>query len=292
MITYHAAGKLMLFGEYLVLNGSKAVAFPLKFGQELIIEDSDKFFWESFNSSARWFFVSADTDLNIIETNNRPAAELLLKLMKVIKEQQPSTQVNKHFKIIANFDLSWGLGSSSTLISLLSQWSSVNAEILLKSSFGGSGYDVACATANHPLIFKEGKVLEYIELNPAITDCLLFIYLGKKQSSREEIIRFKKENSTQNQVDEMNAIIDDALSSSDIETFEKQILRSETLISSIIHVETLKSKFFADYPHEIKSLGAWGGDFFMATFRNLNQAKQYFISKGYSIQFTYKELIK
>ncbi len=55
-----------------------------------------------------------------------------------------------------------------------------------------------------------------------------------------------------------------------------------------IGIETIKKKYFSDYKSSIKSLGAWGGDFVMAT-RN---DKNYFFEKGYNTIFSFKELIK
>ncbi|MEQ3661167.1 MAG: GHMP kinase, partial [Flavobacterium sp.] len=36
--TYYSNGKLLLTGEYVVLDGAKALAVPTKFGQSLSIE--------------------------------------------------------------------------------------------------------------------------------------------------------------------------------------------------------------------------------------------------------------
>jgi hypothetical protein len=60
------------------------------------------------------------------------------------------------------FDRSWGLGSSSTLISNIALWANINPYLLLEQSFGGSGYDVACAQANGPLLYIRN------EFNPII----------------------------------------------------------------------------------------------------------------------------
>lgn len=282
----------MLFGEYLVLNGSDCLAFPLKFGQTLSVTKSGEIIWESYAKHGRWFFVSMSNDFTILDTNNEEAAAILRQLFLVIRTEKPDLDFNQRFKSEANFELNWGLGSSSTLISLLSQWSGVEAKKLLDVSFGGSGYDVACATAEGPIIYANGKVKKEVSLQESITDKLLFIYLGNKQNSREEIKRFKDRKVEQHHIDAMNAIISNALKTDKIEVFEQQLDLSEELISSIIGTAKLKQRLFADYPYSIKSLGAWGGDFFLATFRDLKTAKNYFEGKGYDILFTYQEFIK
>lgn len=282
----------MLFGEYLVLNGSDCVAFPLKFGQTLSVTSSEDLVWESYSKHGMWFSASMSNDFTVLETNNEEVAEILRQLFIVIRAEQPNLDFHQRFKAEANFELNWGLGSSSTLISLLSQWSGVDARKLLDVSFGGSGYDVACATATAPILYANGAVKKEFHFPESITDHMLFIYLGNKQNSREEIKRYKKETITQEQVEKLNTAVTTALQTDVIDVFEQQLDCSETLISSIIKTEKLKQRLFPDYPYSVKSLGAWGGDFFLATYRDLETAKQYFQEKGYTTLFTYQELIK
>ena len=66
------------------------------------------------------------------------------------------------------------------------------------------------------------------------------------------------------------------------------INQHEEIMQNHIGIETIKNKYFSDYTGSIKSLGAWGGDFVMAT-RN---DKSYFLKKGYKTIFSFKELIK
>ncbi|MBC9811057.1 GHMP kinase [Crocinitomicaceae bacterium CZZ-1] len=290
--TYQASGKLMLFGEYLVLNGSDCVAFPLKFGQTLSVTKSGDIRWESYSKHGMWFSASMSNDFTLLETNNEEVAEILQRLFRVIRTERPELDFQQYFKAEANFELNWGLGSSSTLISLLNQWSGVDPRKLLDVSFGGSGYDVACATATAPIVYANGNVKMHIDFPASVTNNLLFIYLGNKQNSREEIKRFKKATITQEQVDAMNTMISTAIQTDAIEVFEQQLDRSEALISSIIGTDQLKQRLFSDYPYSVKSLGAWGGDFFLATCREQETAKDYFEKKGYTTLFTYHELIK
>ena len=53
-----------------------------------------------------------------------------------------------------DFSPHWGFGSSSTLISLLAEWAEVNPLDLHFMISDGSGYDVACAIADGPIIYK------------------------------------------------------------------------------------------------------------------------------------------
>jgi mevalonate kinase len=202
--------------------------------------------------------------------------------------------MKQNFKMTADFNLQWGFGSSSTFISLLAQWSDTYAPILLKESFGGSGYDVACATADGPIIYqlKEGGG-EYgeVPIHENIQQHMLFVYLGKKQSSKNEIARFRQGNITETDLKLMDEIVDRAIEADAIEKFEALLDQSEDILAPIIGRTKLKEDIFADYKYSIKSLGAWGGDFFLATFRDLEEAKDYFKTKGHQTMFTYNELI-
>jgi hypothetical protein len=46
---------------------------------------------------------------------------------------------------------------------------------------------------------------------------------------------------------------------------------------------------FKDYPNTIKSLGAWGGDFVLATGNNSDM--DYFKNKGYNTIIPFQEMI-
>ena len=37
--TFYSNGKLLITGEYVVLDGAKALALPTKFGQSLLVKD-------------------------------------------------------------------------------------------------------------------------------------------------------------------------------------------------------------------------------------------------------------
>lgn len=294
--TYFAAGKLMLFGEYLVLKGAPCLAIPLKFGQELAVSSVNKpeIHWESKALDKSWFTACLDLNGQIISSSNEEIAAILSQLMQLIRSEKPHLFTEGlQFTVNANFDLAWGLGSSSTLLSLLAQWSDMNVFELSNKSFGGSGYDVACATEQAPILYNADQHnVHPIRLSPAITSQLLFVYSGNKQNSRNEIKRFSSLNCSQQQVDEMTQIIEDVTHTHDIEAFEFSINESERIMSNILEVPTLKGENFSDYPHGIKSLGAWGGDFFMATFRNEEDARSYFNQKGYFTQFNYSEIIR
>ena len=56
--TFYSNGKLLITGEYLVLDGAKALALPTKFGQNLVVEKSNthQIKWTSYDADKSiWF---------------------------------------------------------------------------------------------------------------------------------------------------------------------------------------------------------------------------------------------
>jgi mevalonate kinase len=290
---FSAHGKLMLFGEYVVMRGVPALAFPTTMGQTLDVVPAESFSWRSYETGQLWFAMRFDSDLNILETNNDSVAQKLMQILADVKAQKPDLfNIPLSFETQANFNRTWGFGSSATLISLISQWSGVDAYALNKKHFGGSGYDIACATSSSPIWYnRETKEVRNFNLPNAITDKLLFVYSGKKQNSQQEVTRFGEVEIEPYILNQLKEIMADATTADDIEQFEACINQHEQILSEILHRPTLKSAQFPDYQHEIKSLGAWGGDFFMATCRDLDEAKIYFIDSGRDTIFTFNELV-
>lgn len=293
---FWAAGKLLLFGEYLVLRGAKSLSIPLSMGQSLQIEprEDHEIHWVSKAVNRTWLEIQSSTDLAVISTNDEELTSPLLQILQFIRRKNPAL-FEKGFNATTNinFKREWGLGTSSTLISLLSQWSGVNPYQLLANSFEGSGYDVACATATSPILYEviEHKTTPVIIHRPIISR-LLFVYLGKKQNSAQEVTKFGTARVSKAMIQEMNDLIHTAISTHDILEFERLMYQSENLLGAILKQPTLKEQLFEDYPFAIKSLGAWGGDFFMATFRDEEEARYYFLEKGYKVQFNYFEMIR
>lgn len=295
-LRFFASGKLFLFGEYLVLRDALALTVPLKLGQELYINTikEEGISWQCFDpNGACWLSIRFSESLNILSTTDERQATVIQQLLLLIKNRNPTLSLSgKKFEFHLQFNRQFGFGSSSTLISLLSQWSGENPYFLLENSFGGSGFDIAAATATSPLLFSiKEKHISDCQLPIEITQKLLFVYLGTKQTSAKEVSLFRDKKVVPNQVTQMNELVVSASHCKDITTWESLMIASETLLSSILATPTIKEKAFPDYPYAVKSLGAWGGDFVMATYRDLTAAKQYFQNKGNAIFFTYSEIV-
>ena len=126
MEKYHANGKLLITGEYLVLKGALALAVPLNKGQSLSVTSSKELGlnWRAKSLEGLWFEVKFDEQLMILEsTDYKKSENLQLTLRKAI-EQNPSIPEKLNYCYVTTlleFDVNWCWGSSSTLLRLLGE---------------------------------------------------------------------------------------------------------------------------------------------------------------------------
>ena len=297
---FYSNGKLLMTGEYAVLDGAKAWAIPTKYGQSLIVieTESKKIEWKSLDEKDKvWFEAIYDLEsMNEISSSN---SEISKTLHKILIQAQ---KLNPHFltdglgytiESKLTFPRDWGLGSSSTLINNIAQWANINPYQLLAKTFGGSGYDIACAQHNTPIIYQQENrkpSVEAVNFNPDFKDQLFFIHLNKKQNSREGISQYRQLNfNTKELVNNIGDITSKMVSCHDLVTFETLIDQHETILSNTLKTPTVKKSLFDDYTGSIKSLGAWGGDFILVTGDKTSMT--YFKQKGYSTIIPYSEMI-
>ncbi len=304
MMHFYSHGKFLLTSEYLVLKGALALALPLKFGQSLDCEQSEtnenQLSWDAFNPDGHWFSAVFDKkDFSIKHTDDEAKAKKLAEILKAIKSLNHNAFEGNdlHFVTKLDFNPQWGFGSSSTLVANLAQWAKVNPYELLKLTFGGSGYDIACATAPQPILYQivgEKPMNQSVEFNPPFTDKLYFVYQGQKQSSANEVGKFQNrvvQIDMQDEIDAVSEISRSLVTCPDFDAFCSFLQIHEDVVASCIGRETLKTKF-TDFQGTIKSLGAWGGDFFLAaTAWPKEQVKAYFAEKGLDVVFSYDELV-
>ncbi|NJN33399.1 MAG: hypothetical protein HC817_03240 [Saprospiraceae bacterium] len=173
----------------------------------------------------------------------------------------------------------------------------INPFQLLEKTFGGSGYDLACAGASTALLFDRKKgspSWKEVHFLPPYAEQLFFIYLGKKQNSREGIAHYRAKAAKlpPQYFDQISALSEAFLTEKELKYAEKIILEHEHLIANIIELPRAKTLFFADFWGEIKSLGAWGGDFILATTdRSAAKTREYFYQKGFSTVLSFEEMI-
>ena len=297
--TYRANGKLLLTGEYLVLHGAKAIALPLKVGQRLTVSEtntSETIYWQALYDGRAWFSCELNpNDFSILNSSHPEKAESLNQIFKTIKSLNPEfvLQSGTKFETILESNPEWGFGSSSTLISLLSQWTGVDPFILNDLVFNGSGFDIACARSDGPIFYTRSKPVETISLNYPFSDQLFLVYSGIKKKTATAVSDFLKERKVSaQQIEEGSALSDEFSRCDDQDEFNLLIRQHEKLISDATGRLPIKPEFFADFKGEIKSLGAWGGDFFLAsTSLPFSGVKKYFENKGLKTVFKWGDLI-
>jgi mevalonate kinase len=305
MSHYQAHGKFLLTGEYLVLKGALALALPLKLGQSLEVEELDsnnnRLHWEAFRPDGKWFSVTLDCEnLLNFSTDDAEKAKKLCEILQAVKQLNSKAYEGNDLKFTTrlDFDPNWGLGSSSTLIANLAKWANVNPYELLKLTFGGSGYDLACATAEQPIYYQlvEGNPkVETVDFNPSFAEHLFFVYQGQKQSSSKEIKAFLgKTNPADLQKDievisEISRVVPNCES---LDEFAMLMQCHERIIARCIGQEPVQKRF-PDFEGVLKSLGAWGGDFILAaTEWDEGQVKTYFQKQGLEVIFRYKDIVR
>jgi mevalonate kinase len=184
------------------------------------------------------------------------------------------------------------LGSSSTLISNLSKLAEIDPFKLNNKIFNGSGYDIACAGSNSPLLFsisENEKYIKEVTFRPVFHENIYFIYLNRKQNSLNEVKKYKKVKPSKELISEISEITKNILNCSDQKIFNELICSHEQIISKLISKTTIKKELFKDFSGEIKSLGAWGGDFIMVS--SEDNPLNYFKNKGYNTVFKFSDLL-
>mgnify|MGYP005675337531 FL=1 len=297
MEKFYSHGKLLITAEYAVLDGAKALAIPTKLGQSLEVKpiESPEIRWKSFDHNGTLWFETilqlASFEANVTNETAKRLSECFLAIAKL----QPGCFVaHNGFEMHSRleFPQNWGLGSSSTLINNLAQWAKVDAYKLLAATFGGSGYDIACAQHPYPITFqknlKSSPKVEKAVFNPSFKDQLFFVHQNQKQNSRDAIAHYNTLKTTQSlDFSELNALTDALLVATTLEEFEVLMSKHETIVGNLIQHPPIKASHFSDFNGAIKSLGAWGGDFFLATGNNL----QYFKDKGYTTIISFGEMV-
>lgn len=298
---FYSNGKLLITAEYLVLDGAEALAIPTVYGQDLNVKNTNKegIYWTSKNEiDAVWFeaVFQINPTLAIQSTTHQNIAETLLEILQSAKKMNADFltdflgyEVHTHL----NFPREWGLGTSSTLINNMAQWAVVDAFELLANSFGGSGYDIACARYDSALIYSNKSkppLVHTTNLNWPFKENLFFVYLNKKQDSKKAIAHYN--SLSQNKellLKNANELTKQFINCTSLSQFEELIEAHEDLLSNLLKIPTIKNNLFADYSGSIKSLGAWGGDFILVTQKD---ALVYFTEKGYKTIVPFNEMVK
>ncbi|HBH83737.1 MAG: hypothetical protein A2X04_11155 [Bacteroidetes bacterium GWF2_41_9] len=298
-------GNLIISGEYFVLTGAKALTVPLKFGQSLKVEcindSGNNIQWKTNELGKPWFRADFNCDDLISKSSSDMGKALRLeRLLKGIRTINPDFfRKGWSYNITCeiDFNLNWGWGSSSTLISNLANYAGIDPFELNKMVSSGSGYDIAASLSPTPVFFrlKEGtREIIPVAFNPVFKNFIWFLYLGRKQSTSTSIdnnLKFIEKNKNLCRI--ITGLTDIIATAENMEEFIRSITEHEKIIAGTLNMPRIKEKYFNDFEGEIKSLGAWGGDFAMvASPLNETVIRRYFNDKRLEILFGFDEIVK
>ena len=300
MKTFRANGKLLISGEYTILDGSLSMALPTKRGQVLHYKevDHDILHWRSLDIKGETWFEAyfKGIELTIVDSTDDRKAETLKEIL--LTAAGLSNTVNRlrgEVTTVLEFPTNWGLGSSSTLLCCVAQCFSIDPMQLHFKVSNGSGYDVACGMTDSPITYQLSDGLaevNQIQWKPPFSASLFFVYLNTKQQSSTEVDKYQDRKASIDLaeiVEEISVLSQTMITATSLDVFNKTIDKHEEIMSAVLGYPTVKELYFSDYKGAVKSLGAWGGDFILAT--GNAQDRVYFADKGFSVIHELESLI-
>lgn len=238
-------------------------------------------------------------DFKPVDTTDEKISTHLTKLLKgAVRLNSEFLSKWKGFKVEANleFDTNWGLGSSSTLTQLVAEWADVHPMLLHFKVSNGSGYDVACADAEGPILYQvvdDSVKYEPVSYAPSFSDKLYFVHLNQKQSSDDAIKYYLKTVKGKSAFcKKLTDLTESIMETNSFTKFESLIDDHENLVSEALKLDRVQSTHFGDYWGKVKSLGAWGGDFVLVSSdKSADETKAYFVGKGFNTVVPYQEMV-
>ena len=296
---YYSHGKILLTAEYAVLNGVPALALPTQKGQHFKVEYTQKqnIVWQSHDvRGEKWIDVVFDFELNLLEqkhTEEKVIQNLKHILSAALGMKPEFYNAGIHITTQLEFERSWGLGSSSTLFYALGKWLSINPYRLLEKTMGGSGYDIAAAAAEGAILYqRQGSQpkIQNVSFTPAFEENIFFVHLNQKQNSSKAVADYSKRKAPDTQTQKaLERIGQELLLVEEQIEFNALLLQHETIIGKLIGQTPVQERLFPDFNGQLKSLGAWGGDFILAS--GDADTPSYFNAKGYATVIPYREFI-
>lgn len=296
---FYSHGKVLLTAEYAVLEGVKALSLPTKRGQSLTVEYNKKetIEWLSYtDQNELWIDLTFDTAFNCMVTNNTSPEHLAFvqALLSTLNKLVPGFYRNGiTLTTSLEFPRDWGLGSSSTLINNLAQWLKINPYLLLEKTMGGSGYDIAAAQNDRPIYYERNGYTPKVTtapFSPAFKEQLFFVHLNQKQNSRTAISNYQKQGIIRpTDKDRLTVIGTEIAQTNNLTHFCALLKEHEEITAAFLNQTPVQQGLFPDFEGQIKSLGAWGGDFVLAA--GNSPVKAYFQEKGFKTVIAYTDFI-
>lgn len=284
------------------MHGAEALSLPTKYGQHLSFEPMGQgygtIFWESYDYlNKRWFEMAwSRKEDRLLKTTDEKIAKRLIGYLKTGLSMTDQGETDRHdikIKTDLEFPGNWGLGSSSTLLINLASFFEIDPFAFHECVSNGSGYDIAAGLSEGPIVYWKtvlGAKWKEIDLDWNFKDKIFFVHLGQKQDTNLAIAAAdQRPEPTEPQIKQASTLTHELIKEIDFERFGYLMMQHEQLISEYLDRPTVKELRFKDYPHAIKSLGAWGGDFVMCLGQKADQA--YFHDKGYTTIIPFQDLM-
>ncbi len=301
---FYGHGKLLLTAEYFVLDGALALAVPTRAGQRFTLaplrgDQPYDLQWSMSHPgspTASELYLSQEA-WSSTPFDHHPVKGRLEQLFYAAEQLRPgSTDIlrDRHVSTVLEFDPAWGLGSSSTLVHFLGELLRVNPYELLQLSFGGSGYDLACAAATGPLLYRKATPhpeVTPVDWSPAWLRQTYFVYLNKKQDSREGIAAYRAAAVAPELVKRASALTREVLVAPHLRAAARTLRAHEALVAEVLGLTPVQERLFPDFDGVVKSLGAWGGDFAWAlSALPAEKVTAYFNGRGFGTVIPYEAM--
>ena len=264
----------MISGEYAVLNGALSLAVPTHLGQSLTASV------QPGHSGLKWVALRPDGSIwfeAFFDENGRSEAEKSderIRTLGRLIERAAGPAVWKQSWTVQtklDFEPEWGLGSSSTLVALLADWTGKDPFELFFENFDGSACDLAVALERSPILYRldKGKPKwERVSICPPV-EWLWLHYTGKKQRSSAEVKIYREQSIPSADIlDEISALSKSFAHSSDAKIWAESMKKHENLLANLTSKTPYLLPNLTDSQIVTKSLGAWGGDFVLILSKN------------------------
>ena len=300
MKTFRANGKLLISGEYSILDGSLSLALPTKRGQVLHYKEIDHniLHWRSLDIKGETWFEAhfKGNELTVVDSSDDRIADTLKEILLAAAGLSDTVNgLRGEVTTALEFPTNWGLGSSSTLLCCVAQCFGIDPIQLHFKVSNGSGYDVACGMTDSAITYQLSDGLaevNQIQWKPVFSASLFFVYLNTKQKSSSEVNKYQDRKSSIDlaaTVEQISALTRAMMHANSLVVFNEAIAKHEEIMSLVLGYPTAKQLYFSDYKGAVKSLGAWGGDFILAT--GDAEDRMYFAGKGFSVIHEFESLI-
>ncbi|MFM9060850.1 MAG: hypothetical protein ACKOQP_04195 [Bacteroidota bacterium] len=312
----HLPGKILLSGEYLVLDGATALGLVSRLGQSITVQRADDtqpgtLEWTALDHQGMpwlWadFILESGHRHGTGDSSNHPekkrllhwlqAAEDLARAVKTPGQHTSPDHDAYGLRVTTRLDFPrrWGLGSSSTLLALLAGWKGVDARELYSRVQNGSGYDLEIALQGQSILYqKERRVVRAVEFRPPAGSLLRLVDPGSKQVSSLEVSRYRNldQERRKNAVPRVSQISEALAECPPIQTMLDLFSEHDILLEKVLGQPCLHALQGHGFPGRLKSLGAWGGDLFLAASDQPQKALEWLDNQSYWTSYPLEDIV-